>query len=108
MSKNKKSTGGITDFDLGDTFSEEPSSKEATTAKKHGAEAVETDTVKTIGVVFRMKPSDWKKIKDLGTAKRLSLQDVLELSVDKYLRDLGLPSIHGIKLDKLKQKGLVS
>lgn len=99
----RKKGAGITDFDIGDIFEKTKAEMPVKKPARAQVPAVAlTEKVKPIGVVYRMKPSDWKKLKELGIAKRVSLQDILELSVDQYLRGLGLASIEGFNLEKLR------
>ncbi len=45
------------------------------------------------GVVFRLSPGDWKRLKELALERETTLQQLIEDGVNRLLADRGLPPI---------------
>lgn len=58
--------------------------------------ADEISSVKTKGIMFRVTPADWKRVKDYSTAREKSVQELLEIAFNMLLKSEGLEPIDGI------------
>lgn len=68
----------------------------AKTAEKGAATPVATAPAKSVaekGVVFRLSPGDWKRLKELALDRETTLQQLLEDGVNKVLAERGLAPI---------------
>lgn len=61
-------------------------------------------SAKTKGIMFRVMPADWKRVKDYSTAREKSVQELLEIAFNMLLRSEGLEPIDGIPRDKKSRK----
>ena len=60
--------------------------------------------VATKGIMFRLTPADWKRVKDYATAREKSVQELLEIGFNMLLRSEGLEPIDGIPRDKSRSR----
>ena len=54
------------------------------------------EKLKTKGIMFRLTPADWRRVKAYSTAREQSVQELLEVAFNMLLKSEGLEQIDGI------------
>ena len=52
--------------------------------------------LKTKGIMFRLTPADWKRVKDYSTIREKSVQELMETAFNMLLKSEGLEPIDGL------------
>ena len=75
-------------------------------AAPSAAHEVEEPAVKvtTKGIMFRLTPADWKRVKGYATTREKSVQELLEIGFNMLLGSEGLEPIDGIPRDKSRSR----